>query len=213
MRDSNGVVSPIRVIAFDGNGVPITTLIPQIFVTDTLPVATLTTGNVLVGKAKGSVRVLGQIEGLQTAVTTIPVTFRPAQLVPGPKPDTLRPQLGRDSASTLSFSVGSGLVRSALDSASQGIIVRYALVSAPQSRTGSSPAVFLADESNIASVVDTSDANGLVSRRVVLVAAFLADAAILAGSKTDSVVVAATARYRGAVVGVPLRIVIPIKAQ
>jgi hypothetical protein len=213
MRDSNGVAAPIRLIAFDGSGAPIPTLTPRLFVTDSIPVAVFTPGNVLVGKAKGTVRVLGQVEGLQTAVTTIPVTFPPAQLVPGPKPDTLSPLIGRDSATTLSFSLASGLVRSPLDSASQGIIVRYALISAPQSRTGSSAAVFIADDANAASVVDTSDASGLVSRRVVMIAAFLADTALLLGRKVDSAVVEATARYRGAVVGVPLRIVVPIKVK
>src|SRR5207253_2248797 len=127
------------------------------------------------------------------------------------KPDTLRVPITGDSASSMASAALAVTLRGAGDSAAQGFLVKYVLVKAPLTKTGSSsPAVYLADDGGHLSTVDTSDASG-ASRKLVVNATLLADQALVAGQKTDSAVVTASASYRGAPVsGSPIRFVVPI---
>lgn len=212
MRDSNGVAAPLRVIAFDGAGNPIEPIGLQIFIVDTTRAAHLTPTNFLVGDTIGSTRLVGQISSVQTPVVTVPVTFAPARLVaPATRPDTARPALGTDS---LGFSPVAAFVRSAKDSASQGIIVKYTIVRPPESSpTATSPTVYIGDDSNVPSNRDTTDASGSVSRRLVVIGPAL-NAQVVFGTKVDSAVVRLDASYKGApLTNSPLLIVVPIRGR
>jgi hypothetical protein len=207
------VAAPLSVLAYDGNGARVSGVHTQFFITDTGRVAHIdTTTNFLFGDNSGTIHIIGQIGALQTPVATIPVTFRPAAISAGlTKIDTLRAPLGADSTAAASV-VLPVVVQSANDSASQGIIVHFALLRAPATAAGKPPAAILFDNSGNASVVDTTNGSGSTTRRLVVRSAFLLDTALLAGHKAVSAIVVASASYRGAPLsGSPLTLVVPIK--
>ena len=106
------------------------------------------------------------------------------------------------------------LVKSALDSASQGIVVKYSLTRAPASADPAHPGVFIADNSNKRASADTTNSTGASARHLVVVWAFLSDAALLAGTKTDTAIVEARASYKGAELnGSPVRFIVPIRVS
>jgi hypothetical protein len=214
MRDSLGVARPITVIAYDGGGSPIADATAQLFVTDTSKVAHLTTTGVLVGDKIGSTRLLGQVEGLQTPSITVPVTYRPAKIIAGTKPDTVRPTITGDTATERVSSTVRTTVLSALDSASQGIIVRFTLTRQPAaSPNATGPVAFLANESNVATTRDTTDASGGASIRVVVYSGRL-EASVAVSGRLDSAVVQAQAFHNGkALSGSPVTIVVPIRTR
>ena len=215
MRDSNGVVAPITVIAFDGTGNPIQANV-QLFITDTLKFSHLGANNVLVGDSVGQTRLLGQVGTLPTVVAVIPVTLAPAKLVSNP--DTsfhgIHAPAGPDSAATIASAPISVRVLSSNDKPSQGIIVRFQILQAPPTRPEShSPAVYLGNPNNnqLPSAVDTTDSDGNATRSLIVISNFFTDS-LRAGRKADSAIVFVTAKYKGAQLplGSPLRIVVPI---
>ena len=213
MRDSNGVARPITVIAFDANGVPTTGNL-KVFITDTFKFARVTANNFVIGDSLGQTRLVGQVDGLQTQVTNIFVTLAPAKIerTNATLDDTLRPPLGGDSASTVATKVLSVRLLSENDSASQGMIVRYRIVNAPAPRNALQPAAFITSGGKLSSV-DTTDQSGAASRDVTVIANFIADGEVRAGTKIDSVVVEVSAKYKGLPVpGSPLTISLPIRA-
>jgi hypothetical protein len=213
MRDSNGVAQPITVIAFDANGIPTTGNL-KLFITDTFRFARVTATNFLIGDSLGQTRLVGQVDGVQTQVTNVFVTLAPAKIVRTAvtADDTLRPPLGGDSASTIATKAVSVRLLSANDSASQGMIVRYRIVNPLAPRNELQPAAFITSGGKISSV-DTTDQSGTASRDVTVIANFIADGAVRAGTKIDSLVVEVSAKYKGLPVpGSPLIISLPIRA-
>jgi len=213
MRDSTGAPATLSVIAYDANGAKITDLATQFFVTDTGAPATLDASGMLTGTKLGTVHVVGQIGALQTPVAAIPVTVAPKLIArTAATIDTIRAPLSTDSTQRAHADIGVTVSGDSSDQKAAGFIVKYTLVYAPAtSSTSKSPAVFLAGDQGTASTVDTTDASGLASRSVVVVSAFLADPALLAGTKVDSAVVTAQTSYKGALVSPsPIRFVIPI---
>ena len=214
MRDSTGAPAPLNVIAYDANGTPLSDFTPQLFITDTGAVAHLiATSGILVGDKLGSVRVVGQVAGLQTPAATIPVTIAPTLIArTGSTTDTLRAPLTADtSVSSRGKLAAAVLVTGAEKAGAQGFVVRFKLQYAPRSASSTAAAIFLADDRGQPSVVDTTDGSGRASRDVVVITPFLGDSAVLFG-KVDSVVVLAEASYKRALVsGAPVRIVIPLK--
>ena len=205
MRDSNGVVAPITVIAFDGAGNPIQATV-QLFITDTLRFSHIGANNVLVGDSIGETRLLGQVGSLPTPVSSIPVTYAPTKLVPGLRPDTIRAPLGADSATSLDSKPVAVRLVASNDSGSNKMIVHFQLLQAPPSQNPTRPAVFLSNG------VDTTDLGGNASVNVIVVSSFLADAALVGGTKVDSAIVLAIAKYKGLnVTGSPAKISVPIK--
>jgi hypothetical protein len=215
MRDSNGVVAPITVIAFDGAGKPIQAGV-HLFITDTLEFSHIGTNNVLIGDSIGQTRLLGQVGALPTIVAVIPVTFAPTKLVPNPDTSVhgVNAPAGPDSASTIGSAPVSVRVLASNDSGSQGMIVRYQIFQAPATRADvHSPAVYLGNaEQNLkSSAVDTTDVKGVATRSVVVISNFFADPALRAGTRTDSAVVLVSSKYKGVdLQGSPLKIVVPI---
>src|SRR5206468_1510565 len=86
MRDSAGVVAPLRVIAYDANSTPIPGAIAQFFLTDTTATGHIANSDLLVGDQVGSLHVLGQISWVQTKVVVVPVTIQPTILARGSSP-------------------------------------------------------------------------------------------------------------------------------
>ena len=212
MRDSNGVVAPITVIAFDVAGNPIPANV-QLFITDTLKFSHLGANNVLVGDSVGQTRLLGQVGNLPTVVSVIPVTLAPSKLVPDTGVLGVHAPAGPDSASTIGSAPISVLVLASNDKPSQGIIVRYQILQAPPSRPGiHSPAVYLGnpDKNLLPSAVDTTDSDGNATRSIVVISNFFTDS-LRAGRKADSAIVLVTAKYKGvALQGSQLSIHVPI---
>jgi hypothetical protein len=210
MRDSNGAPAPLAVIGYDANGAEIGGLGTEFFITDTTHAAHIDAAGLLSGDKIGFVRVLGQIGVLQTAALSVPVTYAPDRIVQSTKLDTMRvPFKTADTTqSVLSTSIPVR-VRSALDSSSQGFVVKYRILSAPATAAGAAgPAVYLADETGRVATADTSDASGIASPKLVVRSDRLADLALQAGTKSDSVVLEASARYKGVLLAnAPLRLV------
>ena len=215
MRDSNGAPAPITITAYDANGSPIAGLMSEFFITDSIRYAHLTSGNQLVGDSVGTVHVVGQVGSVQTAVTPIPVTAAPDTLFIPFKPDTLVAPIGVDSASSL----GTAQLGVTLHGASQrpvaGFVVKYVVLHVPTSLpAATSPAVYIAGDDGKPSVVDTTDASGGASRRLVVNTRQLGDEQLLEGKKIDSAVVQALTTYKGLPVkGSPVKFTVYIKVE
>lgn len=221
MRDSNGVVAPLRVTAYDANSAPIEGLATLFFIVDTAKVAHIANSSFLVGDKQGSVRVVGQVTGVQTVPVPIVVTVAPttfALAATPPLPDTLVVDL-KGSTDTTAASTKTQAIAVTLkgvgDTATVDFIVKYELVSAPATKSGSAtPAVAITGDAGKTSLVDTTDANGVASRNVVVKSALLADAALQSGGKSDSIVVRVSTFYKGkAVSGSPIRVKLPLKVK
>jgi hypothetical protein len=217
MRDSLGVVAPLRVIAYDADNTPITNLPAQFFVTDSAPAGHIDSGALLLGDKQGTLHVIGQISGVQTTPVDVPVTVAPKTLALGPIIDTLRVSLVRIGDTTVATADVVHIpvtLKGIGDTAVIKFVVKYELKSAPATIAGSTvPAVSLVDDGNRASVVDTTDGSG-ASRTLLVRAGLLANDSLPAGKKTDSAVVIVTTSYRGKpVAGSPLRVAVPLKAK
>jgi hypothetical protein len=204
MRDSNGTPAALTITAFDAAGTPTTAQGAQFFITDSTKAAHLAGGTMLTG-------LVGQIGNLQTAAVTVQVTYLPSKMLHTGTDSTLTAPLSRDTAIvgivTLTLRVSS-----AQDSASAGIVVRYALTRAPSALDPAHPAVFIADNTNRLATADTTTEQGTSTRHLVVISARLSDQALVAGTKTDTAIVEARASYKGAPLdGSPVRFVIPIR--
>jgi hypothetical protein len=215
MRDSNGVPASFSVIAYDANGNPISGITPQIIITDSIKFAHFDASGALVGDSVGVVHVLGQIGNLQTPVVPVPVSVAPAAIQALPVNSFSIP-LPTDAADTTSAKTSVGAVISGPDNTfAQGFLVHFALIHAPATKAGKSPAVFLA---NVATgkpfAVDTTKANGQAILSLAVIVHFLADDSLSAGLKSDSAVIEMTASYKGAPVpGSPVQVTVPIVVQ
>jgi hypothetical protein len=211
MRDSAGNPAPLKIIAYDAAGKPTDAVGAQFFITDTAKAAQLNGDNILSGKKIGATVIVGQIGSLQTPSVTVQVTFAPFKME----------HVGTDttfvvpfSADTLASAVTSISLRvlSAEDSASQGIVVRYALIKAPAAKNPPRTAVFIGDNNSKLASADTTSSSGTSTRRIVVFPALLGDAALLSGAKTDTVIVEARASYKGApLTGSPVTFKVPIR--
>jgi hypothetical protein len=211
MRDSLGVAAPLTVVAYDGNNVKLTDIVPLFFISDTSHTAHLKGGTVLVGDKLGSVQLIGQVGGLQTPPVSVPVTVAPKKFaVRLPLPDTLHAHIAVDSASSIdTVSLGVTLVGGP-DSAVQSFVVKYTLGHRPESKPGST-AVYLADDQGHIATADTTDASGGASRRLVVNSFFLTDQA-RTGSTVDSAVVVVSTSYKGVPVSGSITFVVRIRA-
>jgi len=215
MRDSNGTPAPPTIVAFDQNGNPVGETGATFFITDSIPHAHFVQG-VVFGDSLGIAHVVGQVGNLQTPVFALPVTVAPTTIANTltAQNDTLKAPVGADSLSSqgsvnVQVRVTGGANK---DTTVDGVRVTFTITSSPPSRA-SSPAAFLLDDQNNVSGVDTT-ASGLAARKLTVISSFIADSTVRAGTRLDSVVIAATASYRGApLTGSPLRIVIPVKVS
>lgn len=210
MRDSLGHAAPILVNIYDSEQRLVETRPPDLFITDSAPAASVLPVGLLFGLKLGTVNILGQVNQLQTPLVNIPVTVRPTTITLGVTPDTFRIPLSGDTSqkakTTLPVLVtgDTGVPPNNKRAPSQGIIVHFALVSAPPSATPGFPAVYIGDANGKPMNLDTSDAGGNANHRfLVVVPARLAN--------TGTATVNVTSSYAGVLLeGSNRQFVIPI---
>ena len=202
MRDSTGAPAPLRVIAFDQAGDTVSGAKTTFFLLD--HGAHVDAAGLLYGDSLSTVRVVGEVAGVQTSIATVTVTSPPDTVInTAPAADTLH--ISTDTTKSRSSALSLKL-QSVSGAPAQGFLVHYAVLYAPPTAAGETPAVYIGNDVSALSPVDTTDAAGAASHRY----AYLRLRAI-AGTP-DSVVVEATIQYKGlAVRGSPLRYVIPVR--
>lgn len=192
MRDSTGVVAPLRVIAYGLDDEPLATQPSASFVT--LNGNAHLAGSLLIGDTVGTVRIVGIVGSLQTNVDTVPVTLRPDTLVESDSiVHRVKYTAGSDTVAR-SAELGTIVQHLAPTSGVQAVVVKYSITKAPQGTT--TPTAALVNFNSL-SDRDTSDATGRASR-----AARLRLSALNSTSTSDTVMVNATATYRGKTLGV-----------
>ena len=216
MRDSTGTPAPLTITAFDASGNAAVAPGAQFFITDTTKASTLTGSNLLIGDHLGASVIVGQLGQLQTSPVTMPVTNRPNRLAKVSTDSTLVVLFSRDTtvSSSAVVSLGVFAVPGALDSASQGIIVRYTLAQTLSPSNPSRPAVVIVDNNGKPAKADTSSVTGSSSRHILVFPAFLGDSALKAGTKTDTIIVEARASYaRAELANSPIIFKIPVRVS
>lgn len=219
LRDSLGVARPLEVLAFTGRGD--TVVAPEelrFFLPDTGTGARIENGYFIAGARHGSVRVVGQVPGIQTPVRTIEVVAAPTLTRADPatlgNPATLATLTYRPADASVTSAALKVLVQG--DSAGtlvnvNGWIVSYRIIRQPAPNANVPDAIpaYLADEQRRAipgdstSAADTT-ASGIASRTVVL-------RPVLLANPTDTIEVEAAVRYLGAAVpGSPIVFRIPV---
>lgn len=199
MRDSAGTPAPPVVNQFSAAGQVIGGQAPQFFILDTAPAAHFdpATG-VLVGDHLGTVTFVGQVGTLQTPTVAVPVTVQPTVIDQGTgAKDTITVPISADT--TL---VGSSpipvLVTGAGDTAVKGVVVHYAITRTLASNDPLRPAVYITNQNGKLTTTDTTNATGSASNdRLNVRGRLLADVGVATGQKVDSVIVQASASYKG----------------
>lgn len=203
LRDESGKVAGLTARAFAYGAKPVPGAPFRYFALDRGLRVDSSTGRVIGDSVRANpARVVATVAGLQ-ALLPIPVVF---------KPDTVVISNGRDSLSysvidstvnlspALSVTVRHTLTRS--DSLVRSYLVTFAITN--QSDT---LAAQLVNDAGIPSARDTTDASGVASRKIRIRPTRLK-------SVTDSVLVTASVRYRGAHVrGSPALLVLRVKPQ
>jgi hypothetical protein len=206
LRDSLGVTAPLHPLAYNSVGSVISGARFTFVTFDTG--LTITPAGVVTAQGRnGTVRFLATLSGLQSVQRTLEITRRPDTVfATGKKRDTLLYVLPDVPSSNTYTGVGVTLVSG--DSSGgvkfpKGWLVSYrVLYHGTALAKGDSSVATLLGDGPLPSVVDTSDASGLTARRLRVRPVGLI-------GNPDSLIVEATARYKGAQVrGSPVRFVI-----
>lgn len=201
LRDTAGAVILPVVHAFNFRGAEITSP-PVWFQSPDSGVTVDSLTGILVADSLRSTpaRLIATVGTLQ-AVQSVDVTLRPDLMVAMNTPDSLAYSLldsTRNVSRPLTVKLMHGVAPN--DSSVKSYIVSFSIVSQSDPRLGE-----LVNDAGTASVIDTSDANGIAGRAIRLHPLFLVAA-------TDSIVLTATARYHGLPVsGSPARLVLRVK--
>jgi hypothetical protein len=205
LRDTTGavIVPAVRAFNFKGDEIvspPIRFLSPDSGVT----VDSLT--GIIVGDSLRStpVRIVATVGTLQ-AIQNLALTLRPDLIAAVNAEDSILYSLidtTQNVSRLLTVKLTHGVAPA--DSAVKSYIVSFSIVS--QSNPGLGE---LVAESGKPAVVDTTDADGVAGRSIRLHPVFLPS-----GTSVDSIIVNATARYRGIPVsGSPVRLVVKVKPR
>lgn len=187
MRDSTGVVAPLRIVAFSTAGDTVQNVVPSFVVIDT---GAHLVGAFLVGDRVDTVRVVGSVDAIQSQPTTVKVTLSPDSMVAADSIvhhrtysiiDTV---VNADLNTSVVHRVGTSL------SGVEAVIVRYVINRATQSN-----GTLVLLNGNIASSRDTTDAGGRASRTARLRLLVKDSLAV------DTAMVTATSSYRGRTLG------------
>jgi hypothetical protein len=201
LRDSTGAVVRPTVHAFDFKGDEI--LEPPIYflTPDSGVTVDSATGIVVADSLRSTAaRIVATVGGLQ-AIQLVAVTLSPDLLEAVNARDSLQ-YSPVDTTKNLSPQLQVKLTHGVdpNDSAVKSWVVSFAIVSQADPQLGE-----LVNDAGRPSLVDTTDVSGVAGRRIRLHPLFLTSA-------TDSIVVNATAKYRGAqVTGSPVRLVLLLK--
>lgn len=204
LRDSLGFARPVHATAFNLQGAALTGIPVRYRSPDRLVVVDSITGIVTADSVRTSaVRLVAQAGGLQTVPDSLYIVPTPDSIVVVNPRDSLLYSL-RDTtpvvSNPLSLSVVHRTTATALDPV-QHYLVSYSILYPADTLL----VKLVGDDPARTARVDTTDASGNASRRIRL-------RPIRIVSPTDSVVVIATVRYRGApVAGTPVRFVLQVK--
>jgi hypothetical protein len=203
LRDTTGAVALPRVRAFNFKGAEIPSA-PVWFQSPDSGISVDSVTGRVVGDSLRSTpaRIIATIGGLQ-AIQRIDVTLRPDLIAPVHSLDSITYSL-LDTTKNVSPSMTVRLSHGvANDSAVKSYIVSFSIVAQSNPQLAE-----LVNDAGRPSVVDTTDASGIAGRSIRLHPLFLES-----GTATDSVILSASARYRGALVsGSPVRLVVRVKA-
>ena len=211
LRDSTGAIAPLTATFFDGAGnvVPGT---PVEFLTRDTTVR-IVAGNLVVGVPKndGTARLIASGSGIQSVVRQLQVIpYSPRSLVANGTIDTLRLNLLGTAEENTSGPIGSRVVDSTGTNGIRSWIVSFTLqyhgAIVPAGDTTTTP-VWLVNDAGRPSQVDTTDAQGMASRRV----RYRVGTSV---PPVDSAIVIARAAYRGTpLAGSPVQRVLPIRPK
>ena len=178
LRDSTGVVTPIRVFGIDNDGDTVRTLEP-VFVVTTVPGKSvrITTTQLVIGDSIRTAQIVGQVgTRLQTPPASIDVVYQPDSLsASSPISARFPAPTATDVTSTLSLgvSVTSPPVGTAARAGVKSIIVRYEVTRIfPAAATIPDTTLVLIDDGGRFRLptgrasTDTTDASGTASRRI-----------------------------------------------
>jgi hypothetical protein len=215
MRDSLGVETPLTLEVYDPNG----QLLP------THPVAfTWFAQSIEIdqfGFVRGIIRdtigvpVVGSAGNIQTPQHRIFVSVPPQIATMGTGPTAISFDSNVDTTAQSNRSQGLDLtITDNQNVAAQGFIVTYTITRSPTPLTAGQVTAFIANDAAKSMPRDTTDHAGLASRKVVLRQAAIGDAALLGGTKTDTIIVHVTASYGGsAIPGTPVDFIVPVAAK
>ena len=202
LRDTTGTVVRPVVHAFNFKGQEIIPAPVYFLSPDSGITVDSATGIVVADSLRSTpARIVATVGSLQ-AVQTVVVTLSPDLIQAVNGLDTLQYSL-TDSTLNVSTQLQVKLTHGAApnDSAVNSYIVSFAIVAQSNPQLGQ-----LVDDAGNASVVATTDASGIAGRRIRVRPLFLTSAPV------DSIVVNATAKYRGVRVnGSPVRLVLLLK--
>lgn len=221
LRDANGVAMPVRAIVRNIRGEIITdapvTYVYAEYNRDSALIVDPVSGYVTaVKEPAGEARLAARVGTALQVLRPIRVTLRPDSIDREGQPAivelvTTLPDTNRTSAQA-NTSVGLNVVvrhvrEDETTAPVRSWLVRYSLVMPANGTNDSTAAVFLVNEAGLASSIDTTDATGIATRFVRVRAALFP-----AGTEPDSVVVEASASYRGVPLrGAPVRMTVPVR--
>jgi hypothetical protein len=205
LRDTTGAVALPRVRAFNfkGNEIPSP---PVWFQSPDSGITVDSLTGTVVGDSLRSTpaRVIATVGELQ-AIQRVDVTLRPDLIAPVNSLDSISYSLldtTKNVSPSMTIKLSHGVAPN--DSAVKSYIVSFSIVAQSNPQLAE-----LVNDAGRASVVDTTDANGIAGRAIRLHPLFLTS-----GTAVDSVILNASARYRGALVsGSPVRLVVRVKAR
>ena len=203
LRDTLGVVAPIRVTAFNSQGEEVEDIAARFRAFDARIRVDSITGVVVGDSASSSAsRVLATFEGFSSFIS-IPVSLRPDTIVPANDRDSLGYSL-TDTAANVSPALGVKVLHGVTTTDSAVASYRVTFDMGPLSDTVLGR---LVSDNGARSRVDTTDASGVASRKLKIDVAHITDA-------VDSVIVMANVKYKGQHVrGSPMRLVLKLKPK
>jgi hypothetical protein len=205
LRDTTGAVIVPMVHAFNFKGNEIIPAPVRFQSPDSGVVVDSLTGIVFADSLRSTpARIVATVGSLQ-AIQTVDVTLRPDLIAAVDGFDSLSYSLFDSTLNVspqLSVKLSHGVAPN--DSAVKSYIVSFAIVSQSDPQLGQ-----LVNDVGKPSIVDTTDASGIAGRAIRLHPLFLTSA-----TTVDSIIVSATAKYRGAEVsGSPVRLVLKVKPR
>lgn len=202
LRDSTGVVTPIKLIAFNYNGDTVAAPAVTFRAVDRGIRVDSVSGIVVGDSVRSGARIVAVLKGFEGTIA-IAVTYRPDSAIAVNARDSVSYSL-TDTTGNVSAAMGLRLIHRVgqADSAVASYPVGFRIVS-----TSTGLAKLVNDNGSTSSSSDTTDASGNATRKVRIDPTKLT-------SLVDSVVVEAIARYRGAnVKGSPVRLVLKLKPK
>ncbi len=202
LRDSTGVVTPLKLIAFNYSGDTVAAPDVKFRSLDAGIRVDSITGVVIGDSVRAGARILASLKGFEGTVT-LAVTYRPDTAIAVNGRDSLSYSL-TDTTGNVSAAMGLRLIHRLpqSDAAVASYPVSFRIVRAPVGL-----ARLVTDNGATSSSADTTDASGNATRKIRIDQTKLT-------SLVDSVIVEAVARYRGtSVKGSPVRLVLKLKPK